>query len=203
MNRKQRRKRQTYYKKQNISTHCDFTDFDSAVAEEIVALEKLGKLTEMQLLFDRVAWKLSDYMYCFALSTLWVRHTGNTDLDIWIKHFSSDRAQNKKLLMKPRELDVFALMPAEIKAYRAHRPGETRWIAYTISYDKAMSFAWYRKAEVISEVRVSKKDVVAFFNRRGEHEIIIPDMNKVKLVKQFKPIYEENILTANNESKLS
>ena len=80
--------------------------------------------------------------------------------------------------MKPSELELFQLLPEDMIVYRAHRPRETDWIAFTLFADKAAEFALQRDVQKIRSYTVKKADVLALFLRRGEYEVII--LNKLK-----------------------
>ena len=125
---------------------------------------------------------LSDYTYWFFLSTLWVDYTGYSDLRDWKDMFSSKRPNKEISLMKPSELKAFHDLPNKVIAYRVHRPNETDWIAYTLSLEVALRFARERNADKISVYRIKKRDILALFLRRGEHEIIVLDKEQSKLI---------------------
>ena len=128
--------------------------------------------------FARYAYRLPDYAYWFGLSTLWVSYTGWNDLDLWKRLFSSQRSNRETSLMKPSELDIFRSLPDQLTLYRAHRPEEIDWIAYTLLPEKAAEFAARRKVHEVSEYCVAKSDVLAIFLRRGEYEAIVLDKAK-------------------------
>ncbi len=62
-----------------------------------------------------------------------------------------------------------------VTAYRAHRPGEVDWIAYTFRRETAFRFARERGADQITRDAVPKRTLVALFLRRGEHEVLALD----------------------------
>jgi hypothetical protein len=119
--------------------------------------------------------KASDYAYWFTLSTLWVSYTGFSDLELWRALFSSERPDRKRSMLKPDEVRALNGLPSLVTAYRAHRPDETDWIAYTLKPDIAFRFARERGVDQITRYAISKRAVVALFLRRGEHEILVMD----------------------------
>lgn len=126
--------------------------------------------------FSKVCNKLTDYAYWFVLGTLWVSYTGHSDLNLWKTLFSSDRPNKFTSLMKPSEYEAFTMLPLlGITAYRAHREGETDWIAYTLNANKAGLFAAQRMATTVAEYRICRSNVTALFLRRGESELIVLD----------------------------
>ena len=139
-----------------------------------------AKTPEAVNLFDRHAYKLTNYGYWFFLSTLWVDYTGWSDLDLWKKLFSSSRPLRETSIMKPSELKVFHALANRLTVYRAHRPGETDWISCTLIGQKAAEFAFRRGVDEVKEYFVSKADVLCLFLRRGEYEVLILDKDKLE-----------------------
>lgn len=132
--------------------------------------------------FARHHRHMTDYGFWFALSTLWVSYTGWSDINLWRRLFSSDRPRRETSLMKPSELQVFRELPDTLTVYRAHRPKETDWIAYTLDRTVAERLATERHGP-IRAYHVAKTDVLALFLRRGEQEVLILDPRCVELVK--------------------
>lgn len=128
---------------------------------------------------------LSDYAYWFYLSTLWVSYTGYSDLEQWKQLFSSERPKRKHSIMKPSEVRRFDTLPYFVTVYRAHRAGETDWIAYTTDESIVKRFAAERGVKTYSEYLVKKRDILALFLRRGEHEVIVLDQSKAEFVKEW------------------
>lgn len=132
--------------------------------------------------FAKICDRLSDHSYWFLLSTLWVSYTGHSDLNLWKELFASKRPKRKTSIMKPSELKVFNNLPYFVTAYRAHRPNETDWIAYTIKKDIAFRFALERGVSSISEYQVKKREILTLFLRRGEHEVLVIDKSKPRFI---------------------
>ena len=163
----------------DISPHYKFNPTDARILRSILNYE--GTPTAITV-FGEYCDALTDYAYWFALGTLWVSYSGFSDLELWKRLFSSTRRGREACLMKPSELATFSRMPPAFKVYRAHREGETDWIAYTFDATKAAEFAAQRNITKIAEYRVNRMDILALFLRRGEKEIIILDKSKaVKL----------------------
>lgn len=156
--------------------------YDSQVAKELLKREETP---EAITYFAKVCEKLTDYSYWFLLSTLWVSYTGYSEIELWKKLFGSDRPKRKQSIMKPSELKAFNHLPFQITIYRAHRPNEDDWIAYTLDPMIAARFAKERGVDTFSEYVVKKRDVLALFLRRGEKEIIVLDKSKINFVKEI------------------
>lgn len=140
------------------------------ILQELVAREKTPQAI---VHFARVCHDLSDYWYWFMLGTLWVSYTGHSDLALWRRLFSAGRAGRRTSLMKPSEVRSLVMFPERFRACRAHRTGETDWIAYTIDRQIAARFASERGVEQVVEYGLRACDVVALFLRRGEAEVIV------------------------------
>ena len=151
---------------------------DAALAHQILKREATP---EAITYFAEHCDTLTDYAYWFFLSTLWVSYTGHSDLELWKRLFSAMRQGRERCLMKPSEYKEFrsSLRPM-VTAYRAHRPGETDWIAYTRSVEIAQRFARERGSPEISVYEIPRRYVLALFLRRGEHEIIVLDKSNAQ-----------------------
>ncbi|TWH49614.1 hypothetical protein [Sporomusa sp. KB1] len=173
----------------------DFTDvspifrwsaYDSTVAENMIRLEGTPEAIKY---FSEVCEKLTNYAYWFFLSTLWVNYSGRSDIELWKRLFSSERGQKLRSIMKPSELAEYDRLPYFITAYRAHRPEETDWIAYTLDLNIACRFAREREVNRISEYSIKKRDVLALFLRRGEKEILVLDKSKTKHIRDIEIVF--------------
>lgn len=156
----------------DLSPDFVFNERDSRVCSRIIKFEGTPKAI---LEFAKKHHQLTDYCYWFMLGTLWVSHTDGTDLSVWKSLFKSSRANRTTSLMKPSELRDFENLPDEITAYRAHRPGETDWIAYTLDPYQCVRFCLKRKADHIVQYKINKSDCFAHFTRRAESEIVVLD----------------------------
>ncbi|HDR8409154.1 TPA: hypothetical protein QC295_002358 [Bacillus cereus] len=166
--------------------------YDAKIGKEIIKREGTPEAIKY---FAEVCEDLTDYGYWFFLSTLWVSYSGHSDLNLWKKLFSSKRPKRKKSIMKPSELKDFDYLPYFVTVYRAHRVDESDWIAYTLDQEIAERFAREREVTKITEYKVKKSDILAYFSRRGEKEIIVLDKAKVQFVAEIDllPIVEQPI----------
>ena len=153
----------------DVSPDFSYNVVDARIGAMLVRLEKTAQAFEY---FQAYSSQLTDYAYWFYLGTLWVSYNGWSDLDDWRQAFLSGRRHRKTSLMKPSEVVAFDQLPKHIHAYRAHRPGETDWMSYTLDIDTAKRFAQERGVSEIAEYRLNKRDVLALFLRRGEYELL-------------------------------
>lgn len=180
--RKERKSAERDLVRHNISVRSmdPLTPFDRGVWSEMA--DKSNDGLKRVAMFKQYAWKLSPYPYCFILSTLWVGDHEFAPIEQWTEWFS-DKKVEPDCLMKPKELQVFKSFPKRLVLYRAARVAEQKWIAYTTSKSVAKRFATIAGASAVDVYHVDKKDAVAFFSRRFENEIIVPDQTKAVWVK--------------------
>ena len=164
---------------EDISPNFIWNPVDAKIAEKLIELDKTPEAIRY---FSRVCNQLTDYSYWFFLSTLWVSYSGYSDLNLWKSLFSSNRPNKKTSIMKPSEMQAFDRLPGIVKAYRAHRPGETDWISYTTDIEIAFRFARERKVDKVTQYMIPKGYITALFLRRGEKEIIVLDHRWAKKV---------------------
>lgn len=153
---------------------------DQNVAVEI---SRHWETPETIRVFARRCGQLTDYSYWYLLGTLWVCYTGFTDLSMWKELFSADRRHRKDCIMKPSEVRAYDGLPYILTAYRAHRAGETDWISYTLDLDRAKKFANQRGVHEVKEYRIRRRDVLAYFTRRNESELLVLDKEKAEYVR--------------------
>lgn len=131
---------------------------------------------------------LSEEDFGKSLSEIWclVEFT-NSDPDISPQEFLSlfQRA-NPIFLMEPDELKVLQSLPDEITIYRGSKPNTSLTaLSWTINPDVAQWFAdRFEKNGTVYEAKISKKDVLAYFNGREEEEIIA-NFNKIYDIREL------------------
>lgn len=177
-------------KTENVSTAFVPNQTDNFIIRNLLPYEG----TPMAITkFKECCNELSDYAYWFMLSTLWVSYSGFSDLELWKELFSSNRPNKSISLMKPDELSALKKLPNKITVYRAHRQKETDWIAYTLDKNIADRFARERGTSEITAYKVKKIDILAYFTRRGEQEIIVINKSKVKKFEEGQNDQKTNI----------
>lgn len=172
----------------DISPAFAWNRMDAEIAAKLVKIDDSPRAIKC---FRNNRQYLSNYAFWFYLSTLWVQRTEGTDLEEWKRYFSSDRPDRDRCIMKPSELRALSALPDVITAYRAHRPGETDWIAYSTSIDAAARFAIQRGVRELSQYSIQKADVLAYFTRRKENELIVLDKARAVMVGTIKIVTEK------------
>jgi hypothetical protein len=175
--------------KPDISPAFEWNRMDAEIGVKLVKHDNTSSAIKC---FRNNRQYLSNYAYWFYLSTLWVQKSSATDLSEWKRLFSSDRPDRQRCIMKPSELEVFHALPDMVTAYRAHRPGETDWIAYTINLDTAIRFAFRRGVKSIAEYEIAKDELLAYFSRRDEYEVLLLDKSKARLKRVLKIVINDS-----------
>ena len=166
----------------NVSPVFEPNDFSVAFTQEIIKREGTPEAMEY---FVEHCDSLDDYGYWFFLSTIWVSYSGWIELDVWKKHFSSDRRHRRLAIMKPDELQVLKKLPNYLEVYRAHREDETDWLSFTLNPETAAKMAINRGVDKISMYKINKKFCIAFFSRRGEDELITLQKDKANHIRDY------------------
>lgn len=172
---------------QDISPDFRWNKRDARAFRKIIRYEGTGEAIKA---FARQADNLTDYGYWFMLGTLWVSYSGWSELDLWIRLFSSRRPNRLSSLLKPSELQAFHQLPEMLPVFRAHRPNEKRWISYTIVPEIAVKFAVNRGVDAVTQYIAQKSDMLGLFLRRQEFEVLILDQSRVEFVRHI-PIVSE------------
>jgi len=163
------------------------TNKERCVAKRLLELEGTPEAIKY---FAEKRTDLSDYWYWFLLGTLWVSYSGHSDLNLWRELFGADRPNRETSLMKPDELREFRAFLERFGVFRAHRENETDWISYTCSFACVAKFAAMRENGSVKAYLVDKSDVIAYFTRRGEGEVLMLNKENAEFVKEIPTIYQ-------------
>lgn len=156
----------------DISPDFRYSEKDAKIIQRVLKHKGTGKAIRT---FSGMCRPITNYGYWFTLGSLWVDYTGWSDLAMWRALFGSKRPQRETSLMKPSELRAFNALPGTLRVFRAHRPGETEWISFTLSLQRASHFASLRGVAEVVEYTIPKAACIALFLRRDEYEIIALD----------------------------
>lgn len=134
--------------------------------------------------FMDVKDEMDDKDYWSLLSDIWVDSENIwQNKDLWKSALSSKRP-GKSNMMKKDELDELDSLPDKIKIYRGYIKGKNQ-NGFSWTTDKAKA-TWFSgrlarggEKPLVAEATVSKKDVVAYFTRRGESEVVLSKMPKI------------------------
>lgn len=184
---------------QNINIMTE-DGFELAIKEYRKLINSCEKLIQIYL-FIRKSYKLTFLKFIkqflslkdFSnlLSEAWVTSENpnqdkNCSLALITKWF---KAADKSILMNDEEYTVYIGLPDEFEVYRGVAVGRNpKGLSWTKSYDKALWFAnrfnHDGKIGFVQKGIAKKENVLAYFNRRNEDEIVvnIKDLKDVEIV---------------------
>ena len=161
-------------------------DFESILFK----INKKYRLLFFYLSFDY----LSKEKFNTYLKEVWTSsESPNKDINVNVSEvLKLFNKADKSLLMNEDELDIYNKLDNEVKVYRGTKnKDDFKAMSWTLDYDKAEWFAnRFGTDGYILEATINKNDIVAFFDVRGESEVVV-DYNKLKnityeLVKNIK-----------------
>lgn len=125
-------------------------------------------------MFNLIKKQLSDKDYWKILGEIWINSENIwQNKNIWKTCFSSKR-KNKQCLMIESELDDFNKLDNEINIYRGCQNKNKDGFSWTLDYNKAKWFSnRFEKFGNILSGQCNKKDIIAYFSRRNEEEIVV------------------------------
>ena len=143
---------------------------DSALVERFLQLPPAGYLP---FLLAEGPAILDHACYWQLVAAAWIGSGRQAAATEWRQLFTADRPHRWKL-MKKRDRAVWRVLPQTIRAWRAVIFGENvrAALSWTLDRQKAEHFArsWNR---LIVEDQIAKHQVVAYFDRRGERELVV------------------------------
>jgi hypothetical protein len=154
---------------------------DSRIIRQIVRHKETPRALRE---FSRLCCGLSDYSYWYALGSLWVSYTEWSDLELWKRLLRSQRPRRLDI-MRPSEQEALGMLPAVVPTYRAHRPGETDWISYTLEARTAARFARKREVPSITLYHLQRRDIAALFLRRDEDEVLMLNPHRARRIREI------------------
>jgi hypothetical protein len=144
---------------------------DAQIVSVLVALPGPRAFVAFRAFSDKIQ---DDATYWNVLGTLWKDAGTVHQQSLWLPFFRSNRRSRQKI-MKSSERKAFAQLPETITAYRAINDESeiSSAISWTLSPEIAQRiFSHNGKRQVIKR-QFKKKQVLAYFSRRHEQEIIV------------------------------
>lgn len=178
----------------------DKESFDKVVKMYDKALERAKDVWTLYILINRpyrtlffklIRNDLSEKDYNEMLSDCWTStENPNQDANVMVRQwYSYFRKANKEILMEKEEYNIYKTLPEKIKVYRGVGKGRNpKGLSWTTDREVAEWFAkrWGNDKAYMFEGYCNKENVLAYFNRRSEKELIIGfkdiiDLKKVVL----------------------
>jgi len=144
---------------------------DSAIIEKMLQFPEVLQAEY----FSRIAYLIvDDATYWCVLGTLWKAGGMVMQQELWRPLFQSKRKKREKM-MKKRERQRWRSLPPVVTAYRAVNSLEEAdyAISWTLSKEIAERIFGEDGKRPVVERRFKKADIFAFFDRRGEDEILV------------------------------
>lgn len=135
--------------------------------------------------FAQVADRLDDVAYWRELGYLWIDSENIADNhDLWRDLLQDEnRCAQRSQIMTADERAVWAALPDRVRVYRGfNEPGRALGMSWSLKRAVAQRFALrfgYSGATRIATGFVSKAEVVAYFARRGEDEVVVVSADAV------------------------
>lgn len=145
---------------------------DGEIAKELVYLADVAHDPNMLLAayYENRA-RLSDQRYWEFLKLAWVLAGKIETIPVFREMFASKRPF-RNWIMSPEEEAKLNALPEEFLVWRAPRQGGDDGISWSVRLIFVAAYAQRAGREVL-EKRVKKSDVIAYFDRAGEEEIIL------------------------------
>ena len=142
--------------------------------------------------FEMCSSLLNEEDYSIALKDLWISSEFPNYMDSanFLKKFN---IANRKYLMTEEENKYYNSLPNVVTIYCGIDVSKNiKALSWTNNYDMAFWFATRFSSEgYVFETKVNKENIIAYFNQRGEDELII-DFTKIKDVKCEKVLKKEH-----------
>lgn len=94
----------------------------------------------------------------------------------------SDVPHDAKDLMTQRELAAFYALPAVVIAFRSHQDWNQMGSCWTLEESIAERFAGVDERTILTAARIPRDQVIAYFDRREEAELIVRNHLKTEIV---------------------
>lgn len=144
-----------------------------------------------------IAFDMSDEEYWESVSSVWtIVESIHEDLEIWAELWSDARPGRLEHVMDEDELKAFVDLPPKVEIYRGYRHEECMLgMSWTTDRKRAAWFA--RRSRILGHkaylatAHVAKADVLAYFLRREESEIVVLPENLMDVRQQLLDETEE------------
>ena len=135
--------------------------------------------------FTQIAEELSPEEYWPLLGDVWIDTENQWQYIDELSDLLAADLPSRELIMQEDERASLAAMPDEITIYRGYQVGKNEGgLSWTTDRSRAEWFAGRLALEgdepAVMEAVVNKNDVVAFFSRRGENEIVLSRPPRIK-----------------------
>jgi len=174
----------------NMQYQAKEAAYDAAIAEEHWdgAVFAYTERPYRVPVFDSLAAYLTDEDYWRMLAELWIDQENPEDFaDEWRERFNADRP-GRENMMTPDEQIALSMLPARVTIYRA---GIGSHVQAGLSWSTSRETAeWFGKRfnsrHPLFRAHIAKKDIAAYWIRRGENEVLVLDPSATRDVKRIR-----------------
>lgn len=170
--------------------------YDAAIAEEDWdgAVFAYTERPYRVPVFDSLAAYLTDEDYWRMLAQLWIDQENPEDFaDEWRGRFNADRP-GRENMMTPDEQIALSMLPEPVTLYRAgiiYRVGIDGRVQAGLSWSTSReTVEWFGKRFdsrlPLFRAHIAKKDIAAYWIRRGENEVLVLDPSAPRDVKRIR-----------------
>lgn len=144
---------------------------DARIAKFLSDYDDHRTLPDIRLL-DLITQLKDDNAYWQIVATTWIKRGRSSELQVWRRLFSADR-RNRWHLMKKKDRRLWRGLPNTVVAYRAVAPGEDASLIISWTLNPEVLERLYGKTRAIISRHFKKEQIIAYFDRRREQEIIV------------------------------
>jgi len=142
--------------------------------------------------FSRIAGQLDDGTYWEQLGQLWTDSENIFEAEaLWRRLLREpSRIASRELMMTVEEREYLDGLPDHITVYRGYsHPGRNNGMSWSLSRDVAHRFAFRFTSDTPGKVvrrEITKDEVIAYFEGRGEQEIVLAPRRRQKGASKIK-----------------
>jgi hypothetical protein len=128
--------------------------------------------------FDKIKRRLDNETYWSLLAEVWIDSENIPQMrSVWNRLLAS-RRPGSEAMMLPDEQEALSVLPETIVVYQGHTDKRDDGWSWTVRRSVAEWFAdrfanLENARPVVTQAVIARSDVLAFFTRRSEHEILI------------------------------
>lgn len=136
--------------------------------------------------FEMLADRMTDAEYWELAAEVWIDQENPEDFaEAWRQWFSPERP-GREHLMKDYEAEALEKLPDFITVFRAAIGTEDIGLSWTTHFEVARWFAKrFGASHKVLTAKVQKQDVVAYWTRRNEYEVLVLDPKALQEVEEL------------------
>lgn len=142
--------------------------------------------------------QITDKVYWETLRSIWMGSENIwQEMKDW-RFLLSSKRKERGCFMDLSDRIVLADLPQTVTVYRGHHGVNENGYSYTLDKEKAQWFAdrfgSHKGVRAVKTITVSKSDIFAYLNSRGEKEVILMDSGKSWRATTKKELFKKTVL---------